>query len=140
MYLAALPAGFASYTSPVLSIHANGETSSGNVFVVFAAIGRYCGGGMLIAPDAKRDDGLLDIVIVENISKWELLLNIRRLFDGTIGGYKKARCQRTPSIEIAAPVPVASEADGELLSPTPLRISVLQRRIRVVIPRAREAS
>ncbi len=95
---------------------------------------------MLIAPDAKSDDGLLDIVIVENISKWELLLNIRRLFDGTIGGYKKARCLRTPSIEVAAPVPVASEADGELLSPTPLRISVLQRRIRVVISGILEAS
>jgi YegS/Rv2252/BmrU family lipid kinase len=133
-YLAALPAGFASYASPVLSIAANGETSTADVFVVFAAIGRYCGGGMLVAPDAKSDDGLLDVVIVENISKWELLLNIRRLFDGTIGTYKKARCLRAPSIEISAPVPVASEADGELLSSTPLSISILQNGIRVVTP------
>ena len=133
-YLAALPAGFASYVSPELSISANGETSTANVFVVFAAIGKYCGGGMLIAPESKCDDGLLDIVIVENISKWELLLNIRRLFDGRIAGYKKARCLRAASIEVAAPVPVASEADGELLATTPLRISVLSQAIQVVIP------
>jgi len=139
-YLAALPAGFASYTSPVLSISADGETSSGDVFVVFAAIGRYCGGGMLIAPDAKSDDGLLDVVIVENISKWELLLNIRRLFDGTIGNFRKARCLRTDGIEIAAPVPVASEADGKLLAPTPLKISVLRQRVRVVISGDRKSS
>ena len=139
----ALPAGFASYTSPVLSISADGDTSTGNVFVVFvvfAAIRRYCGGGMLIAPDAKSDDGLLDVVIVENISKWELLLNIRRLFDGTIGNFRKARCLRADGIEIAAPVPVASEADGELLASTPLKISVLRRRIQVVISGDRKSS
>jgi diacylglycerol kinase family enzyme len=65
--LAALPAGFASYLPPVVSISSNEETSTAEVFVVFAAIGRYCGGGILIAPDSKWDDGLLDIVIVENI-------------------------------------------------------------------------
>jgi diacylglycerol kinase (ATP) len=130
--LAALPAGFASYLPPVMSIFSNGETSTADVFVVRAAIGRYCGGGILIAPDSKWDDGLLDIVIVENISKWELLLNIRRLFDGTVGQFKKARCSRSRCIEIAAPAPGNSEADGELLESIPLNISVLQQRIQVI--------
>ncbi len=133
-YLAALPAGFASYQCPDLEISANGETSSGKVFVVFAAIGRYCGGGMLIAPRALADDGLLDVVVVGNISRLELVLNIRRLFDGSIEQYKKVRAVRSKAVEIAGPLPVATEVDGELLPPTPARMSLLTQQVRVVAP------
>ncbi len=133
-YLAALPAGFASYRCPELEISSNGQTSSGKVFVVFAAIGRYCGGGMSIAPRASPDDGLLDVVEIGDISKWELVLNIRRLFDGSIETYRKVRAFRADTVEIAGPVPVATEVDGELCPSTPVRISVLERKIRVAAP------
>ncbi|UCH46905.1 MAG: diacylglycerol kinase family lipid kinase [Betaproteobacteria bacterium] len=133
-YLAALPAGFASYRCPDLEISSNGETSTGKVFVIFAAIGRYCGGGMSIAPRALPDDGLLDVVVIGDISKWELVLNIRRLFDGSIEKYRKVRTFRTNAVEIAGPVPVTTEVDGELCPPTPARISLLERQIRVVVP------
>ena len=133
-YLAALPSGFASYRCPELDISADGNTHTGNVFVVFAAIGRYCGGGMLIAPGAVHDDGLLDVVVVRDISKWELLLNIRRLFDGSIESYEKVRAFRTNVLEITGPAPAATEADGELLPSTPARVSVLAQRIRIVAP------
>jgi len=62
------------------------------------------------------------------------------LFDGTIGNFRKARCLRTDGIEVTAPVPVASEADGKLLAPTPLKISVLRQRVRVVISGDRKSS
>ncbi len=133
-YLAALSAGFASYRCPELEISSNGQTSSGKVFVVFAAIGRYCGGGMSIAPRASPDDGLLDVVEIGDISKWELVLNIRRLFDGSIETYRKVRAFRADTVEIAGPVPVATEVDGELCPSTPVRISVLERKIRVAAP------
>ena len=37
---------------------------------------------MLIAPDASYSDGLLDIVIVENTSKWELIKTFPLVFNG----------------------------------------------------------
>lgn len=133
-YLAALPAGFASYRCPELEISGNGETNTGKVFVIFAAIGRYCGGGMSIAPRASPADGLLDVVVIGEISKWELVLNIRRLFDGSIGTHKKVRTFRSDAVEIAGPVPVTTEVDGELCPTTPARISLLERQIRVAAP------
>ena len=132
-YLAALPAGFATYRCPELEITGKGEKHTGKVFVAFAAIGRYCGGGMLVAPRALPDDGLLDVVVVSDISSWELLLNIRRLFDGSIEAYRKLRVFRARSVEIAGPVPVATEVDGELQSATPARLSLLER-VRVAVP------
>lgn len=133
-YLAALPASFASYHAPELTVAAEGQTFRGAVFVAFAALGRYCGGGMHIAPGAATDDGLFDVVIIDNIGKWELLLNIRRLFDGSIGGYSKVRVLRTRSVEIAGAEPVGAQADGELLPPAPLRLTVLPHGVRVVVP------
>jgi YegS/Rv2252/BmrU family lipid kinase len=133
-YLAALPASFASYRPRELAICADRQTFHSTVFVVFAALGRYCGGGMLIAPDAATDDGLFDAVVIEDISKWELALNLRRLFDGSIGRYRKVRVLRTRRLEIAGPEPVGAQADGELLSPTPIRLSVLPHGVRVVVP------
>jgi YegS/Rv2252/BmrU family lipid kinase len=133
-YLAAIPASFASYRARELALSAEGQTLRSTVFVAFAALGRYCGGGMHIAPDAVTDDGMFDVVIVENIGKWELALNIRRLFDGSIGSYRKVRTLRTRKLEIAGPEPVGAEADGELLPPTPLCLSVLPHGVRVVVP------
>nr|NIO39636.1 hypothetical protein [Burkholderiales bacterium] len=133
-YIAALPAGFASYRCPELEISSNAETTKGKVFVIFTAIGRYCGGGMSIAPRALPDDGLLDVVVISDISKWELVLNVRRLFDGSIEKYQKVRTFRTNAVEIAGPEPVTTEVDGELCLSTPARISLLERQIRVVAP------
>ncbi|MGH8677669.1 MAG: diacylglycerol/lipid kinase family protein [Burkholderiales bacterium] len=94
-YLAALPASFATYRALEVSVAYDAQSFTSRVFVAFAAIGAYCGGGMYIAPDAITADGLLDVVIIENISRWELALNIRRLFDGSIKRYPKLRSFRT---------------------------------------------
>ncbi|MEX0957879.1 MAG: diacylglycerol kinase family protein [Burkholderiales bacterium] len=133
-YLAALPMGFASYRARTLEIVSPDETLTGEVFVAFAAVARYCGGGMLVAPDAQFDDGLLDITVVQDISRFELLRNIHRLFDGSIKSYAKVKTLRCRSVEIAGTEPVGCQADGELLAPTPLRFSVIPHAVRVVVP------
>ncbi|HUF22285.1 MAG TPA: diacylglycerol kinase family protein [Burkholderiales bacterium] len=133
-YLAALPMGFASYRAQTLEVISPDETVSGEVFVAFAAICRYCGGGMLVAPDAHFDDGLLDITVVQNITRLELLRNIHRLFNGSIKSYAKVKTMRCRTVEIAGAVPVGCEADGELLASTPLRFSVTPHAVRVIVP------
>jgi YegS/Rv2252/BmrU family lipid kinase len=133
-YLAALPASYATYRPRELSVSADGRTSLDTVFVVFAALGRYCGGGMHIAPRAATDDGMFDVVIVENVGKWELACNLWRLFDGSIAQYPKVRTLRTRALEISGREPVPVQADGELLPQTPVRLSVLPHGVRVVVP------
>lgn len=133
-YLAALPASYATYRPPELTIATDGRTSQGTVFVVFVALGRYCGGGMHVAPRAATDDGVFDVVIVENVGKWELARNVWRLFDGSIAQYPKVRTLRTRALEITGREPAAVQADGELLPQTPVRLSVLPHGVRVVVP------
>lgn len=133
-YLASLPASYATYRPRELAISADGRTFHGTVFVAFAALGRYCGGGVHIAPRAATDDGVFDVVIVENVTKWELACNIWRLFDGSIGQYPKVRTLRTRALEISGRESAGVQADGELLSQTPVRLSVLPHGVHVVVP------
>ena len=133
-YMAALPASLLSFRAPDLAVVSDEKQVSGRVFMVFAALNRYCGGGMLVAPDARHDDGLLDVMVLDEISLPELLLNIRKLYDGSLPAYRKVRTFRAAALSISGPAPVNCEADGELIGATPVRFSVLPRHVGVVVP------
>ena len=52
------------------------------IALVAVANGRFFGGGMMIAPDALLDDGLLDIVVIHGRSKLSLIKDIRLVYSG----------------------------------------------------------
>jgi YegS/Rv2252/BmrU family lipid kinase len=133
-YLAGLLRGFVGYRAPRLRLIAQGEDSEAPLFVAFAALGRYCGGGMHIAPQARTDDGLLDVTLIGEVGKLDLIVNLRRLFDGTILAYRKVRSLRVPRLEVSASEPVGVQADGEWIGETPAVFSVLPQALRVIVP------
>ena len=53
------------------------------IAVVAAANGRFFGGGMMIAPDAELDDGMLDLVIFRGAAKLTLIRDLRLLYTGS---------------------------------------------------------
>ena len=89
---------------------------------------------MQVAPDASTDDGMFDVVTVGELGKLELLLNLRRLFDGTLPDYRKVSVLRAAQVRVESAPPARVEADGELLGETPVTFSVLPRAVRVVVP------
>lgn len=133
-YLAALPRALMDYRASTLEIVSSEARLRGDMFVAFAAVSRYCGGGMLVAPDALFDDGLLDVTVVRSVSRLELVRNLHRLFDGSIKRYAKVETLRTRTIEIEASPPVDCQADGELLAQTPVRFSVIPHALQVMVP------
>ena len=56
---------------------------SGKIMMVAISNGPYYGGGMKIAPEACMDNGLFDVCIVKEISKWELMKEFPKIFQGT---------------------------------------------------------
>jgi YegS/Rv2252/BmrU family lipid kinase len=132
-YLAGLLRGFATYRAPRMGVSADGMQLDERLFVTFAAIGRYCGGGMHVAPGAVTDDGLLDVVTIGEIGRVELLVNVRRLFDGSLPRYRKVRTVRCERVRVEASPPSRVQADGELLGEAPVTFSVLPRAVRVIV-------
>ncbi|HLL13663.1 MAG TPA: diacylglycerol kinase family protein [Pyrinomonadaceae bacterium] len=102
------------------------------------ANGRYFGGGMKIAPFAKLNDELFDIVAVGDLGTLEILTNVYKLYLGTHLGMQKVRHAHARRIRVSAASSankeVLVEIDGELVGTLPATFEILPRRLRVRCP------
>lgn len=98
------------------------------------ANGRYQGGGILIAPEAALDDGLLDITLVEYIGLGEVVVNLRLLYSGAIYSHPKVHQWRLPWVRVEAAAAVPVELDGEVVGTLPFEAEVLPRKLRLIVP------
>jgi YegS/Rv2252/BmrU family lipid kinase len=115
----------------------DGVTSRARVQQVVVANGRCFGGGMRIAPGADPADGLLDVVVVGDISRFGALLSVPRLFRGTHLGLATISSHRARSIGIAAAEgesPPRFDVDGEQVGSAPAEITVLPQALRFAAP------
>ncbi len=95
--------------------------------------GRYFGGGMMVAPDARMDDGLFDVVVWSGLGLSDFLTKKRMLYDGSHVTLPNTRVLRARSVE-AEPVgdaQVLLDADGEAPGRLPARITILPGALRV---------
>ena len=106
----------------------------GKFLQITVANGVHYGGGMTIAEDARIDDGCLDVLLVRQQSRLELLANALRFKTGdtrTANWLTHTRCRRVsiktnPSLEFTA--------DGEFLGKTPLECTIKPSALRVFAP------
>jgi len=54
-----------------------------NANMTCICIGKYFGGGMMISPNSISTDGLFNVITIQDGSRWRLLFNIGKLYDGT---------------------------------------------------------
>ena len=94
------------------------------------------GGGLRLAPEARLDDGRLDLVLLENLSALEIAGILPRL--AVSGEIRTARIQRhrVTRARIQTERPCAFHADGEIVGMTPVEIAVVPGAMRVWRPRA----
>jgi len=63
-----------------------GEPVEARIALVACANSRFFGGGMMIAPDAAPDDGLLEVIVVHGKSKLKLIADLRLVYSGAHKG------------------------------------------------------
>ncbi|MFC1919159.1 diacylglycerol/lipid kinase family protein [Chloroflexota bacterium] len=97
------------------------------------ANGTHFGGGMQIAPTAKPDDGLLDMVIFGDIGKSELLKIWPMTYKGSHVSNHKVRMLKIKNVVIECAEKILVEADGELLGESPVSFSVVPSALTVVV-------
>lgn len=133
-YLVGLAKGLLSYDAVSLGLTFAGRRIDTRAFVLFFAIGRYCGSGMNVAPRAEADDGLFDVTLVQELSRWEVIKSLRKLFDGTLLDHPKVLALREAEAVVETDAAQPVEADGELIGRGPVRFSILPRALRVLAP------
>lgn len=94
------------------------------------------GGGMHIAPDARPDDGLLDVVLVSGLTRVGLLALFPRVYPGTHVRHPACQVLRSRTVLVEpsdlGPHPPDAFADGEHLGPLPLRLEVVPGAVHVL--------
>ena len=113
-----------------MSLEIDGETISGRNCFVEICNSRFTGGGMLMAPDARIDDGLMDVVVAAPLSRASLLRTFPAIFNGTHGQNPAVRFIRGRSVRIATDPIKTLLPDGELFGTTPADIRVLPHHVR----------
>ncbi|MCB0515923.1 MAG: diacylglycerol kinase family lipid kinase [Chitinophagales bacterium] len=133
-YLFSLLQGLFAYRNQEVSVQVNDEVIKSKIFVLAAGIGKYFGGGMKICPNASPDNALLDITLVQNMSKLAIVRELSNIYSGNFIKNKQIRTLRTTQITIDAPKPVYIQLDGELVGHTPASFSVLPQYWRILAP------
>jgi YegS/Rv2252/BmrU family lipid kinase len=100
---------------------------------VVAANGRYFGGGMKVAPRAEVDDGMLDILILGDFTRAQLVTQVWKIYPGIHVSHRKVAWLRGRTVDVEVETPTHLDLDGELLGPGPCRVSILNRSLTVVV-------
>lgn len=132
-YLAGLLSALMFYKNKAVALSVDGEAIEQKVCSILLSNGRYGGGGMLAAPEADIADGLLDVLIIGDLSKPDLLWSLPRVYRGTHLTHPKVTLKKAREIEIRSDEPVSLQADGELLGGLPARIYILPSMLNVVL-------
>jgi YegS/Rv2252/BmrU family lipid kinase len=121
-----------SYKNTSAQIIIDGKTIQANVFSINIGNGRYCGGGMRQTPDAIPDDGLLDVTVINGMGKFEIVRNLKILYDGTILSHPKIEGYKCRNIEVVSDSVMYVEADGESLGHTPAEFTIIPSGVNIV--------
>jgi diacylglycerol kinase (ATP) len=92
------------------------------------------GGGMLVCPDAKSDDGLLDVCVIQELPKRQFVMTFPKVFKGRHVEHPAVRMLRGTEVEISADRPFLVYADGERVGNLPATFVVVPLALPVVIP------
>jgi YegS/Rv2252/BmrU family lipid kinase len=119
-------AGLVTFRPPSMRLRVDGaEVFEGGVALAAVANGRYFGGGMHVAPEARPDDGLLDLVVIPALPKHVLVTRLPRLYQGThlsVPGVALFRGRRVELEPIGEPA--LGEVDGEPVARLPMTVEV----------------
>jgi diacylglycerol kinase (ATP) len=132
-YIVALLKTLSRYSPAAFSIQVDDERMELDAMLVEVGSGRWTGGGMKVLPNAVMNDGLLDVCIVEALSKPAFLRAFPRVFVGSHTTHPKVRMWTGTRVQVEADRRVLVYADGELVGSLPAIFEVRPAALPVVV-------
>jgi len=94
-----------------------------NLLVV--ANGRYAGGGMMLAPEARLDDGLFDVILADGATRLDIIKELPRIGRGGHLKNPRVSAHRARVVSITTDEPLAIDVDGDFAGHTPAELVIL---------------
>ncbi len=102
-----------------------------DLFSIVAANGRFAAGGIPVAPEAKLDDGLIEVVMVSAAALVDLGLVAARVSAGTHAESEVVTVRRGRRLRVSSEPGMWFTGDGELLGKGPAEVRVVPGALRV---------
>lgn len=133
-YLGSVLGSFFLYRNKRVAVTIDGKSlGEKKVCAVIVANGQSFGGGLKVAPKAKIDDGLLDILIVEDFHTLDFLITLPRLYAGSIdrSRSRKIHYRKGKKVHITSDERVLLDVDGEQPGFLPAAFEIVPQALKV---------
>jgi len=131
-YLACLLIGLVTYRNKNVEFSFDGQSARGRLNSIIVCNGRYFGGGMFIAPGAAFDDGLFNVVVMGNLNKLEVVVNLPRIYKGTHLTHPKVSHFAAKEVHVEAQERMFLQAEGELIGEAPATFQIMPQALKVL--------
>ncbi len=126
---------FKGITRP-MKVKMGGRTYFGDISLLCVCNGRYYGGGFLPVPEAMPDDGILDVLLIPDLTFFQFLKMVGKY---STGRYKELRPYvadfHGTDIRISAPQPLTVVVDGEVRKDTHFHIKLSEKKVTFFYPK-----
>ena len=111
-----------------------GGSMEAQVLIIAAGNGTHFGGGMMVTPKADPFDGLLDICVINNVSKLNAYLILPKFLKGEHLTTKYVTYFQTTELTAVCEPASLLDVDGDILPGTPVTFRILPKALNVVVP------
>lgn len=111
------------------------ETIESRTNLIAIASGLYAGGGMMFAPGARNDDGLIDLVLTRDLNRKTIMREMPRIRRGAHVANKRVRIIKARRVRVETETrqdALLVEADGNVRGHTPVEFRIMPGALRVV--------
>ena len=129
-YIVAMLRELLTFRAIAYRVRIDGVEGERRAMLISVANNVSIGGGMKIAPEARIDDGMLDLFIVKPLSRMAFLRVFPKVFSGTHTQHPAVELIRCHSVTIDAD-DVVAYADGERIGALPVQVDIVPGALRV---------
>jgi len=119
----------------------DGEVTEMSTNLLAVANNICAGGGMMFAPEAKLDDGLMDVLLSSNLTRASILRELKRIRTGDHLKNPNVRSMKAMRViveHLTPNDPLPLEADGNVRGHTPAEFRIMPKAIQLVLPEQAE--
>jgi diacylglycerol kinase (ATP) len=138
-YVGAIASTLRRYEAVEMEVNVDGKVWSGRAMLAAICNCRSYGGGFQVAPEASITDGLLDVVVVERMSKARFVCQLPKVMKGRHMSLPEVHHWTGKSVKLSVYPPIRWMLDGELQGDTPVQVEIAPARRPMVIPASDDA-
>lgn len=121
-------------TPDEMEIELDGRKVCRKTAAVFIMNSCWTGGGMYVTPEAKLNDGLLHVCLVNELSRFELLALLPKVYSGGHVGHPAVEFFTCRTLKISAARSMTKMFDGTVYGSTPVNAHIVPNGIKVLSP------